>query len=382
MLKTISLERSSLWGGLLLVAGLLLGLFLWIEASPSAVAIVPFFNELHVKRPASTLMEPAATSERREEVASESPSLEVSIGAKVVGDPGTRGPGHIRGQVITDAHIPLQALSVRIWDRQDPCSLRSFIDRSTSLDATGRFAFEGLPLGPYLVGVRDGYDGGNLWSVDYLRAAEFGQPTDFRLHPIDLRGRVGYRRIVIELPPGVDQICGSLLYDSESILESSWQVSLDDLVVEQGRIEIELVSDRQQLEVGLIAEGYCIEVLSTSAPLIELVLRPSLEVILALDLEGELPKSPPHLQAALVHPDVYGSEADPGEAHFGPGLELRVPALGTKHLKVAWWRTWFNSRTPVQLPTPKFVQLEDTRGLQRLEVHLTEDELNFLLGKK
>ena len=319
---------------------------------------------------------------------------EFKLGAKqssqacpmVVFEPGERNVqlalqagGFVVGSILMDERIPHDALHVDIrgaegWD----LDYLSDTNGRTSPGDDGAFRLGPLLPGTYRVDVRlEGADEPLLRVEDVV--VGLGETVrDPRLDRVDLRGRLFVHELTLVQPEGdTDRVQGGVQYGpagAEELEGSSWLDGTD----------VRIVCEDEAVDVVVGARGYRVERREGVRGEATFQLRKGLSVRLVLRGGARIPDPPVYVKAGLTRPESTFEDMDWGAPAFDEEREIvvKVPAAG--RLRVSWVLEKRSANSAVatmaNLEEEEFVEVLDVDGVQTIELNLTDDEMQEILG--
>jgi len=232
--------------------------------------------------------------------------------------------GSVRGQVLLDAGVPVEAVQVQLVPAGAEESTPA--RRTTALSPAGAFVFDALAPGPWDLTLSA--RGKELASLDGLDVPACGVCSDPRL-AIDLRGRVGNVRLVLVTDPPQEQLHGELLYGAAGSEKESWSFHWFDGTT------VDVLTTLASIDGTLTVDGYRTVHLTGVRGERVVRLEPCPVAHLKLPPGVRLPEPPLYLKATLAPPGA-SSALDWGGPSFDERRTISCRATATGRLQVYW----------------------------------------------
>jgi hypothetical protein len=301
--------------------------------------------------------------------------LEVPVGSSGIEIVAYAGGG-IDGSVLLDPGVPPDALlaSVRLDDGSDRGGRPD-----VALDKRqGTFSLEGLLAGTYTLFVVTG--GREVLAEVPGIAVRPGEITrDPRIQGIDLRGRIHVFELTLVPPsPGFELTGGTLRFQKTGTHGSKRVRGLG-----RPTEPVKIVTPLARIDVTVRVDGCRVEDLTDLPPRTEVRLRPGIPVRLVLSADVALPGPPLFLGAGLESTDgTPGAEAVLFDARGELLCRVREPG----RMKVVWCLerrdAGAGGRSQFHIPPEQLVLVEDQDVEQRIELQITNDQLQAALADR
>jgi hypothetical protein len=285
--------------------------------------------------------------------------------------------GQLVGSVLLDEGIPAERIQVSIDELRDPWEHLDHGERRRSISADGTFHFERLMAGKRTVTLSVERQGGSLLVVEDVDVRSGEVCRDPRLDKIDLRGTLFLHELeLVGLEPG-ERFSGSVTFGPAGAQELGDRYWLNES-------KVVILTRDERLDLVVAASGYRNERLHGFSGKTKLQLRKGLTVTLVLTGDAQVPEPPVFVKAVLVPVDGNGSIDWSGGA-FDERREIKTRVAQAGKLKVEWVverRSAGSSvATSMNLKREQLVDVLDLGGEQRIEISLTQDEMNKIVER-
>lgn len=290
-----------------------------------------------------------------------------------------RGGGFIVGSVLLDEGIPHDAVDVHIVSHGDG-RLDHLDDRGAhdAPDEDGEFRLGPLLAGTYAVRVNLDDVNEPLLLVEDVVVPGGSDVRDPRLDRIDLRGRLFLHEVVLVPPEGHDAaLQGGIQFGpagAEQLTGNAW---LDGA-------EKRIVSESELLDLVVAARGFRAERREGVREKVTIPLRTGLVARLVLRGTARLPEPPVYVKAGLARPESSFEDLDWGAPTFDEEREIQVKVAAPGRLRVTWILEKRSANSAVatmaSVEPEEFVEVLDVQGVQTIEVHLTDEQMQSILS--
>ena len=297
-----------------------------------------------------------------------------SVGAAREFAPGEAGlvleltpEGAIEGVVLLDDEVPGSLVELSV---EGDVEHLNYVERTTQIGEDGAFRIGRLRAGEHSISVRIRRHHDAIGVFEGIPVTAARTTRDARLNPLDLRGR--FRVHEVRLSADEHRLSGQVSFGpSGSDPQEAKRAWFDGS-------EFDLVTEHELLDVEIVARGYRTARLAGVRGRIEVELRRSQSVRLALAPDVELPDRPHFLKAALTRDGHTHNAIDWAAPAFDDEtreISVRVPELGK--MQVVWIVETRGPSTSsarvVSVDDPQFVDVLDGQN-QVFEITLTPEQ--------